>query len=558
MLHLGQRVSEYVLEDCLGAGAFGEVWRARHNTWANRVVAIKIPTEIGYINNLRREGIALHELEHPNIVRAIGFDPYADPPYLVMEYVPGTNLRSHIDRGELSPDNAVCILGRILEALSYAHSRGVIHRDVKPENVLVHQDAEANGFGAPGMVCIADFGLGKAANAASAQSIQMSMSVASADARKLVGTLDYMSPEQKAGDEIDARTDLFACGVILFEMLTGRKPVGPKLPSQLNPMSPTRLDTVYARACDDVASRYLSAAQFIHALNTLNVSPHAEPKSSARIGNARNPDRDSEQMRPVSKPPIAASHPTERRVSRPAPEVSVGSSGGVIADLKMFTNDIGMRFVLIPPGEFLMGSPNEERGRNVSETQHDVRITTAYGLQTTEVTQRQWKAVMGNNPSAFKGDNLPVEMVSWSDAVAFCKTLSRMANKKYRLPTEEEWEYACRAGTAGAYAGIGNVGDLAWHRGNSDGATHEVAQKQANTWGLYDMHGNVWEWCAHWYREYPEGEVSAPIVSPTYRGMVVRGGSWKSDPMGCRSAVRSCDDYGSRGNSLGFRVVLDP
>src|SRR5581483_7171717 len=133
-----QRISEYVLEAKVGGGTFGEVWRAHHHVWTDQFVAIKIPTDPQYLRNLQREGVAIHGLTHPNIVRAIGFDPYADPPYLVMEYVPGTSLRPLIQNKSLSIADSVAVMKQVLAGLSYAHSQGLINRDVKPENVLVH------------------------------------------------------------------------------------------------------------------------------------------------------------------------------------------------------------------------------------------------------------------------------------------------------------------------------------------------------------------------------------------------------------------------------------
>src|SRR6478672_5956260 len=136
-----QRISEYVLDERIGGGTFGEVWRAHHHVWSDQFVAIKIPTDSQYVRNLQREGVAIHGLTHPNIVRAMGFDPYADPPYLTMEYVPGTSLRPLVQNKSLKHQDAVAIMRQVLWGLGHAHSQGVIHRDVKPENILVHERA---------------------------------------------------------------------------------------------------------------------------------------------------------------------------------------------------------------------------------------------------------------------------------------------------------------------------------------------------------------------------------------------------------------------------------
>jgi formylglycine-generating enzyme required for sulfatase activity len=239
---------------------------------------------------------------------------------------------------------------------------------------------------------------------------------------------------------------------------------------------------------------------------------------------------------------------------------------------KTITNSVGMKLVLIPKGTFMMGSPIEEEGADNDEEQHQVTISKDYYLGVTEVTQGQYEKVMGTNPSHFqkrvirKSDSsmYPVESVSWEDAVEFCKKLSELPEEKkagrvYRLPTEAEWEYACRAGSKTAYsfgADSRSLGDYAWFGGNSGQQTHPVGEKKANAWGLYDMHGNVWEWCSDWYGEYPKGTVSDPSGPNEGSDRVGRGGGWGNGAAGCRSADRNGGDPSNRGDDLGFRVAL--
>lgn len=259
-----RRLGEYVLERRLGAGAFGEVHLAHHHVWTDRLVAIKIPTDPAYLRQLQAEGWVINRLRHPGIVQAIGFDPYADPPYLVMEYVPGTCLRPLIRERNLGVDQALSILRQVLVALDYAHRQGVVHRDLKPENILIDSRALQDGFGVPGVVKLTDFGLGHAS--ASAGSIVYSASLVGDEARAIVGTLDYMAPEQRFGESVDGRADLYACGVILYEMLTGVRPVGMELPSELNPAMPTYFDDIFRRAYARLERRYSSAGEFFDAL----------------------------------------------------------------------------------------------------------------------------------------------------------------------------------------------------------------------------------------------------------------------------------------------------
>lgn len=219
-----------------------------------------------------------------------------------------------------------------------------------------------------------------------------------------------------------------------------------------------------------------------------------------------------------------------------------------------------MKFVWIPPGEFMMGSPEDEPGRDHDENQHKVIITEGFFMQRTPVTQGQWKTVMGNNPSYFDeyGDDYPVERVSWDDAQEFIKKLSRMDGRQYRLPTEAEWEYACRAGTTTPFWTGDSDADLAqagWYGGNSGKKTHPVGRKEPNAFGLYDMHGNVWEWCSDWFGDYPADSVTDPIGPSTGYNRVLRGGGWLSDAGYCRSACRLHVSPADRFNDLGFRMV---
>ncbi len=248
----------------------------------------------------------------------------------------------------------------------------------------------------------------------------------------------------------------------------------------------------------------------------------------------------------------------DKRVSvRLTEEASAGFSSG-----NTYTNSLGMTFVYIEPGSFMMGSPSSESGRDKDETLHRVTLTRGYWMQTTEVTQAQWKAVMGSNPSNFKGDSLPVEKVSWDDIQDFIRKLNQRMDKiTYSLPTEAQWEYAARAGSSSRFCfgdSDSQLGSYAWYDGNSGSKTHPVGQKSPNAWGLYDMHGNVWEWSQDWYGDYPSGSVSDPTGPSSGTLRVLRGGSWFNFARICRSAgrMRLTPDY--RYLIIGFRLVASP
>jgi len=226
---------------------------------------------------------------------------------------------------------------------------------------------------------------------------------------------------------------------------------------------------------------------------------------------------------------------------------------------------VAIEMVRIPSGKFLMGSPASELGRDDDEgPQHEVTISQSFYMGKYEVTQAQWRVVarlpkvkidLNPDPSNFKGDGQPVEQVNWEEAVEFCERLSKASGKKYHLPTEAEWEYACRAGTTGAYAGELNA--MAWYYNNSDSTTHAVGVKQPNNWGLYDMQGNVWEWCLDWFsRSYYSVSPSIDPQGPSSELFrVLRGGGWAYYPRDCRSADRRALTPGIRFNDLGFRLV---
>lgn len=194
-----------------------------------------------------------------------------------------------------------------------------------------------------------------------------------------------------------------------------------------------------------------------------------------------------------------------------------------------------------PPGQFTLGSPEDEKGRWRVETQRQVRFTRGFWILETEVTQEMWTAVMGENPSDFKGDRKPVEQVSWLECQEFCRKLSRMLGHDVKLPTQEQWEYACRAGSTGPYAG--DLDSMGWYSGNSALTTHDVGLKKPNAWGIYDMHGNVWEWCA----DYEDDS-----------SLALRGGGWNNEARACRSAVRNGDTPNYKSNRLGLRILLLP
>jgi formylglycine-generating enzyme required for sulfatase activity len=251
-----------------------------------------------------------------------------------------------------------------------------------------------------------------------------------------------------------------------------------------------------------------------------------------------------------------------------APEVHLPA--GFADFFEQLATDTGINLVPIPAGTFTMGSPLGEAGREGPSEGPQTRVTLTkdFYLGATDVTQGQYELLMKHNPSHFQsaGKDAPVENVSWDDAMAFCRALNAReeaagklpAGHAFTLPTEAQWEYACRAGTTGPYAG--DPDKMAWYDRNSDGTTHQVATKRGNAWGLFDMQGNVWQWCLDWYvyRSYPGGGVTDPSgpAAPLPALHVYRGGAWNGDASYCRSAKRGGNLPILRDYAVGFRVAL--
>jgi len=265
----------------------------------------------------------------------------------------------------------------------------------------------------------------------------------------------------------------------------------------------------------------------------------------------------------VKYPEVAAKlEPGNKKKPESKPKSEVVQSKNIIQFL-------GMKFVLIKPGTFMMGSSADETGRDNDETQHSVTLTKKFYIQTTEVTQGQWRKAMKSNPSYFKdsGDDCPIESVSFDDCQEFIQKLNKQENtNKYRLPTEAEWEYACRAGSKTAFTNgditkkdcIHNtkLDQISWYSVNSERRTHPVGQKEPNKWGVYDMHGNVWEWCQDRYGRYPYRYLIDPEGASSGRRRVFKGGSWLNDAAQCRSANRFRDISSFKSRYLGFRLVM--
>jgi eukaryotic-like serine/threonine-protein kinase len=655
-------------------------------------VALKIlPPSLARDKNLllrfHREVDVAARLSHPNIVSVLDADEDRGVQFMTMEYIDGNDLDRLIrDGGVLSIEQALDCVTQAAKGLEAAHAQGIVHRDIKPGNLMLDQS---------GVVRVLDLGLARLVEAANPFGENAPGQLTRSGT--YIGTVDFMAPEQGVDSrQVDHRADIYSLGCTLCYLLTGRPPFDganvlarlmahqERLPKSLlaaRPTVPRALDATYQRMMakkpDDRPASMTEVVRLLEAcrspsieagavrsgLKTLAqsiISRHVAPQETIRDGlplrrgapavlargtdltledtliDQREPNRPaatasptvvselSHLPKPKTAPPTLGSRvypmrpvalgalcvlgaiglgaalvvylrpgATEHgdasiRIRKPVGEVHIDATANSLATgakaARVTTNSIGMKLVLIPAGEFSMGGSVFDDETIATETpQHPVTISRPFYLGMTEVTQGQYRAVTGKSPSSFTGsDDLPVEQVSWSDAVAFCNALSAKEERApfyriersnvdvrdrnvagYRLPTEAEWEYACRAGNTKRFHFGGDVKMLdqyAWYKNNSNSRTHPVAQMRANAFGLYDMHGNVWEWCADWFSVsyYKESPAIDPIGPPMSSYCVYRSGSWNHDARNCRSSTRHREPPTMRDRRLGFRVALNP
>jgi formylglycine-generating enzyme required for sulfatase activity len=587
-------IGDYKLIRKLGAGGFGEVWLARDiNSSTPREVAVKTPlnSEVDLDALLQEATLWARASGHPNVLEFLDARVFDGQVVLVSEYAPDGSLTNWLRRhGERAPsvEAAVEMALGILAGLEHLHALSIIHRDVKPDNVLL--------MGATPR--LADFGISRVLKSTSKSAVS-------------AGTPAYMAPEAFSRRR-NQQTDIWSVGVILYQMLSGRLPFegddmaelyGAILnedPEPLPALVPEWLRQAVAKALiKEPSRRYRTAAEMSAALaapapgieekpaqplrRTAPVDKPA-PKREPTLVEPQPTDRNpiiAEAPRPISVAPAPRSHRLSKWLmglsagvlvialtiylatnSAPPPGGAVGSVASAGISFIEEVNGVKLEMVGVPGGEFMMGSPESEEGRSYEEgPQHRV-IVQAFSIGKFEITQSQWKAVMdGNNLSNFPGDDRPVEGISWADAKEFCEKLTQMTGKRYGLPSEAKWEYACRARTTGAYAG--DLDKMAWYDINSGAKTQLVGQKRANDFGLYDMHGNVQEWCEDVYRSSYDGERgnqptdgSASLSGRDLSYRIMRGGSWKDKSSGVRSATRDAASPGGRIIYVGLRVVV--
>ena len=651
MLDPGTVIEKYEIIEPIAGGGMGVVYRARHRTLGKEVAFKELLSNLALSEKVQtrfqQEAYVQANLTHPNIVNVFDFITHRSLLAIVMELVAGPSLEQVLadERSQAwTLEQTMAVMKPVLDAVAYAHARGVVHRDIKPGNVLLDRSLDAQGLGTPK---VSDFGLAKI----------LSSEVAMTKTGARMGTVPYMAPEQFRGSkEIDARADVFALGMMLWRLLAGRLPVEPDdfvaatelytgrseipLLTDVVPTIPKTVSEVVRAALSvDPSDRPLDASELLRRMERDRVvsaslskaAPAAKPKTrgssdrwranetaaDARAAHQAETERSAATLagRTERAPfdwgrfglyvgiPLAlvalllavtgvfGGDGSESQVtSSVSDETTTQESGGADERGQEPVGGLPPRtpaeqvppegFVLIPGGTFTMGSPLGERSRGADETQHPVTITRDFYMQEHEVTQGEWRELMGTNPSDFSacGDDCPVENVSWYDAVDYANALSRdeglaacyrvsgesvtfdgLNCEGYRLPTEAEWEYASRAGTSTAwYCGSSEscLDDIAWYGEDWDeGSTHRVGLKEPNGWGLHDMLGNVWEWCWDGFDDYPGGRATDPLGPSSGSYRVFRGGSWNLYARSARAAIRYSYYPDYRFNFLGFRLA---
>ena len=479
--------------------------------------ALKKATEL-----FEQEAIRLNDLgKHPHIPDLLAFFPQEGRLYLIQEFIEGQNLLNELrQQGTFSEAEVRKVLTELLHILQFVHDHKVIHRDIKPENIIKNSRT--------GTLFLIDFGVSK----------EVSSNVFT-KLGTITGTPGYAPPEQFRG-MVFPNSDIYSLAVTCIRLLTGylqRLDGSDPLFNSMNmqwewkqyiSVSP-ELEIVLDKMLNDLPSnRFQSAAEVLSTLQTQQNSPAI----------------------------ISSNHSQHISTTLIYPQQS-----------RVFRDDLGnnlfLEIVAIPEGTFLMGSSLEE-GYKHEKPQHEVTIPPFY-MGKYPITQAQWEKIanlpkinldLNPKPSHFPGTNLPVEKVSWFDAQEFCARLGEYTGKMYRLPSEAEWEYACRANTTTPfYFGATITTDLVNHH-NKYGQTTDVGKFTPNDFGLYDMHGNVWEWCEDaWHKDYTNAPNDGSSWISDDNKRTLRGGSWSQDPENCRCAYRNYIVAGANNYGSGFRVA---
>ena len=476
----------------------------------------------------RKEARRIRKLNSQHVVKVRDLFDDNDTSYYVMDFIDGESLstRLHRQRRPLTEAEVCSLLPQVLDGLRSLHAEHIWHLDLKPANIMVDRQ---------GKVLLIDLGASKQLQTADGVSVSTSSAMAY--------TQGYAPPEQmdQHFERFGPWTDLYALGATLFHLLTLQRP-----PSASDILD----DEDAALAMPGVSSRMQQLVRWL-----MTPGRNGRPQSVEEVRGGW--DEQTETTEGVAQ--VLSSARNNQPIASQNEETFIASS---LPAVKRLIDDM----VFVAGGTFLMGATIEQLGDAAKDETptHQVTLDSFY-ICKYQVTQSLWEEVMGHNPSYFKGENLPVENVSWNECQDFILRLNAMSGKNFRLPTEAEWEFAARGGNNSRgykYAGSNNLNEVAWYGDNSGKQTHPVGTKSPNELGLYDMSGNVWEWCQDWYGKYNikvEKNPQGPMISffrTFFSSRVLRGGSWDSLAWSCRLSFRNLGSPGHRGSYYGLRLVL--
>lgn len=585
MLPVGTMLdSRYHIEKYLASGGFGNTYVAIDTRFNSRVAikeffmrginhraenhstvvvsnAVNQMTFEQQLDKFRREAKRIFDIRNDHIVHVIDLFNANGTSYYVMDFIEGESLSVCVKRSPLTEMEVRNVAVQLLDALGAVHTAGFYHLDVKPGNIMIDK---------VGHCTLIDFGASKQMD---------TMEHTSMTASGMAYTPGYAPPEQEMQrmKSIGPWTDFYAVGATLYNLLTGQRP------PELDPNATANNDRLfdYPKDVSIVMRQAIS--------KMMNPSPHKRPKDVEQMKEMLEGSFIDEVADTVTiQAPQNGKQSTlpSRQSSKSFKATGIHSKkriwilGGVVAlcmlvaflfllnggkgknDMVITVEGVSFKMVAVDGGVFTMGA-TPEQGYEINDNEkpaHDVSLDD-FMIGETEVTQELWYAVMGNNPSGFNGEHLPVENVSWDDCQVFLRKLNAKTGKHFRLPTEAEWEYAARGGRNShhtRYAGSDDLSSVGWYGDYDNGTTHPVAQKEPNELGLYDLSGNVYEWCQDCLQNdyYGKSPYQNPCNENNSSCRVHRGGTWGSVPDRCRVAFRAIDKPNFKSHFIGLRLAL--
>ena len=516
----------------------------------------------------KKEATRIRRLNHPHIVRVLAYFEEQGTAFYAMDFLRGESLSARTKRTgrPLTEAEVRRYLPQVLSALKEMHAKELWHLDLKPGNIMINERDEA---------VLIDFGASKQLRTEEGVSVSTSLSCAYTPGYAPLELVDQHL------EKFGPWTDLYSLGATLYNLLTGARPLSPSHLIQgeeltFPPSVSTAMQQLITWLMQPVMSQRPQSVGEVEAwLAETSGTVEDTPQDNA----ARTPQ--PETMRPESVSTVCGALP-EQVMGQTDAEVTMRRTGYAEADLLSGLNPLlptaihhlVENMVYVEGGTFTMGA-TAEQGDDFCDDEkptHQVTLSSFY-IGKYEVTQAEWETVMGSNPSQFKGANLPVERVSWNDCQEFIRKLNEMTGKNFRLPTEAEWEFAARGGNKSIgfiYAGGNDLRNVGWYDENSrrdkensffsffsaPRTTHEVGQKRSNELGLYDLSGNVWEWCQDRYRYYSSDSQTNPQGPGSGYNRVLRGGSWGTYARDCRLSYRNSCVPDRRSSNYGLRLAL--